>query len=77
MFSTKLVDGANNVADAQDLIADNSAPKKITCAMNGIFVRIRVGRIFCGSLAKNSLVSAGMISTAHATMNIGTNANAR
>ena len=77
MFSTKLVDGASRVADAQDLIADNKAPKKNTCAINGICVRINVGNTRCGSARSSSLVFSGIASTAQATMNIGTNANAR
>jgi hypothetical protein len=36
MFSTKLVEGASNVADEQDLMAETKAPKKNTWAMNGM-----------------------------------------
>ena len=35
MFSANVTDGANKVALAQLLMADKSAPKNITCAING------------------------------------------
>ena len=49
MFSVKVTDGASRVADAQDLIADNNAPKNIICATSGAWLRINVGKIICGS----------------------------
>src|SRR5574343_1256764 len=73
MFSTKLVEGASSVADEVDLMADTSAPKKKICAIRGILLMISVGSTFCGSLASNSRVSVGMMISAEATMNMGTN----
>jgi hypothetical protein len=37
MFSVNVVLGASSVADAVDLMADSSAPKKSTCMTKGIF----------------------------------------
>ncbi|MNT03165.1 hypothetical protein D3C72_1376850 [compost metagenome] len=50
MFSAKVTDGASSVADAQLLMADSSAPKNITCANIGAWVRISCGRISCESV---------------------------
>ena len=36
MFSTKVVDGASSVAEAVDMMADSSAPKKATCSSTGM-----------------------------------------
>ena len=49
MFSTKVIEGANKVADAVLFKADNKAPKKITCITKGIFSSTSVGSTFCGS----------------------------
>ena len=75
MFSTKVVVGASSVADAQDLMADNSAPKNTTCMKNGIFCITSVGSTFCGSSAISALVCSGITISAVATRKIGTAAN--
>jgi hypothetical protein len=49
MFSVKVTLGASNVAEAQDLMADSSAPKNSTCMTSGILSITRVGSTFCGS----------------------------
>ena len=38
MFSATVTDGASSVAAEHDMIAESSAPKKITCATNGACV---------------------------------------
>ena len=75
MFSTKVTLGASRVADAVDLMADNSAPKNSTCITNGIFSITRVGNTFCGSSLSSTAVCSGMMMSALATRNMGTKAN--
>ena len=79
MFSTKVTDGANSVADAVDLIADSNAPKNSTCIRKGMWSFTSVGRIIWLSAFTPVLSSAstvpGMMIIALVTRNIGTNAN--
>lgn len=74
MFSVKVTLGASSVAEAQDLMADSSAPKNSTCMTSGILSITSVGSTFCGSSLSSSAVSCGMISSALATRNMGTKA---
>src|SRR6478752_5346608 len=62
MFSLKLTDGARRVAEAQLLIAERSAPKNMICANTGTMGdRIRLGRIFCGSLSRLAATMSGVM----------------
>ena len=74
MFSVKVTLGASKVAEAQDLMAESSAPKNSTCMANGILSITRVGSTFCGSSASRAVASAGMMMSALATRNMGTKA---
>ena len=49
MFSTNVVEGASKVAEAVDMMAESSAPKKATCNMIGMCSITKVGSTFCGS----------------------------
>ena len=75
MFSVKVTLGASNVAEAQDLMAESSAPKNSTCMTSGMRVMTRVGSTFCGSSCSSSAACSGMMSRALATRNMGTKAN--
>src|SRR3569623_3268997 len=64
MSSVNVTDGASKVALAQLLMADNKAPKNMTCANTGTLVMISVGRINCGSLSIRQATIFGSISVA-------------
>ena len=75
MFSVNVTLGANNVAEAHDLMADNNAPKNSTCMTNGMCDITKVGSTFCGSSAIKVAACSGMMIMALTTKNMGTNAN--
>ena len=74
MLLTKAVDGASIVADAVDITAESTAPKKSTRSQSGMWSRTSVGNRRCGSVASMSCALLGITRMAAMTMNIGTNA---
>ena len=63
------------VAEAVEVMADSSAPKKAICTAKGMRSMTSVGRIFWGSSSISAAVTSGMTSTAAVTVNMGINAN--
>ena len=74
IFSAKVTDGANRVALAQLLIADNNAPKNMTWAMSGAWFMINFGNIIWGSVSKYWLTKPGLIMVAEYAKYSGTKA---
>ena len=68
------VAGASIVADAVDITAESTAPKKSTRSQSGMWSRTSVGNRRCGSVASMSCALPGITRMAAMTMNIGTNA---
>ena len=70
MFSTNVVEGASKVAEAVDMMADSSAPKKATCN-NGMRSITRVGSTFWGSFLSSACAVSGITRPAAVTTNMG------